>query len=206
MPSTASTTTRILDLSAVFDNIGASRAAATSTGAFNVWRNSFSAEHLPEPGTTVTVDEVPFLVPPFGTGGPDNVRCAGQLLEVEPDRYDWLYLLAAAERRVEDEVALHFADGTVDFEALRLSDFWAAPAVFGESEAFRTPAMHYPQHVQFGVPAGLFCQRVPVTRRAPLAGVRLPRNTAVHVFAATLLRAAAAAGGPRTTDLTGAGR
>ncbi|GAA2581417.1 hypothetical protein GCM10010411_12500 [Actinomadura fulvescens] len=156
-----------------------------AAGGFNVWRNSFPAEHLPEPGSRVVVDGVPFAFPEFTPAG-DNVRCTGQFLPLPEGRYDWIRLLTAAERRVEDTVALHFGNGQVDFETIRVSDFWAAPAWFGERLAFRTPVMHYPHHVQRGVPATLWSQRVPVTRSAPLTGIRLPRNVALHVFALTL--------------------
>jgi hypothetical protein len=185
--STLSAEPQPLDLSALCNNIGVSAASATETGRFNVWGNSFSAEHLPLPGSAVTVDGVPFLLPPLGSGGPDNVRCEGQVFDVTPGRYDWLYLLASAERRAEDEVALHFTDGSVDFEPLRLSDFWAAPPMFGETRAFESAAMHYPHHVQFDVPATMWCQRVAIVRRAELARIRLPHNIAMHIFAATLV-------------------
>ncbi|MDO3685956.1 hypothetical protein [Micromonospora sp. C28ISP2-4] len=187
MPTSATIAAHVLDLASHFNNVGASRAEDTSAGRFNVWGNSFAAEHLPSAGSQVVVDGVPFQLPPLGTGMPDNVRCDGQFVRVAPGRYDWLYLLASAERRVEDEMALHFAHGAVDFEPLRVSDFWAAPATFGETRAFESPLMHYPHHVQFGVPAAMWCQRVPVVRRADLTAVRLPHNIAVHVFAATLV-------------------
>jgi hypothetical protein len=174
-------------LAAHLNNVGATSRRDTGSGAFNVWGNSFAAEHLPGPGPVV-VDGVSFDFPAVGTGEPDNVRCAGQLVEVPPDAYDWLYLLAAAERRAEDEVALHFEGGAVDFEALRISDFWASEAAFGERIAFESPVMHYPRHVQPKVSALLWIQRVPVTRRATLEAIRLPRNVAVHVFALTLRR------------------
>jgi hypothetical protein len=169
------------------NNVGATSRRHTGSGAFNVWGNSFAAEHLPGPGP-VDVDGVSFDFPTVGTGEPDNVRCEGQLVEVSPDAYDWLYLLAAAERRAEDEFALHFEGGAVDFEALRISDFWASEAAFGERVAFESPVMHYPRHVQPRVSALLWIQRVPVTRRATLEAIRLPRNVAVHVFALTLRR------------------
>ncbi|MFC8140821.1 hypothetical protein ACFUKV_03475 [Streptomyces paradoxus] len=188
---------RNIDLSPHLDNVGTSTATATAVGRFNVWGNSFAAEELPAPGTAVLVDAVPFTMPPVGTSEPDNVRCAGQYIEVsaEPGLIDWIHLLAAGERRVEDEFALHFADGTVDFESVRVSDFWAAPPAFGEVRAFET-LMHYPIHTQFGVPATLWSQRVPVSRRAPLAGIGLPHNVALHVFAVTLQPAAPPAGAP----------
>ena len=169
------------------NNVGATSRRGTGTGAFNVWGNSFAAEHLPPPGPVV-VDGVRFELPAVGSGEPDNVRCEGQLVAVPFGVYDWLYVLAAAERRAEDEVALHFEDGAVDFESLRVSDFWAAEAAFGERLAAESPVMHYPRHVQPNVPARLWLQRVPVTRRATLEAIRLPRNVAIHVFALTLRR------------------
>jgi hypothetical protein len=174
-----------LVLERYFNNTAITRAGGTGAGRCNVWGNSLPAEHLPL-GAEVRVGGVRFRFPDAGRG-PDNLRCEGQFLPVPAGRYDWLYLLAASERRTEDTVALHFAGGGVDFEPLRVSDFWAAPAWFGEVEAFRCPVMHYPHHVQAGVPALLWCQRLPVTRLAELTGVRLPRNLAVHVFAATLV-------------------
>jgi hypothetical protein len=133
------------------------------------------------------VDGVPYEFPPV-CSGPDNVRCAGQFVEVPAGRYDWIHVLAASERRCEDTVELNFADGTVDAEPVRISDFWAAPPWFGEVKAFESPVMHYPRHVQRDVPAVMWSQRVPVSRRADLIGILLPRNVAVHVFALTLQR------------------
>jgi hypothetical protein len=185
--TTETSSSHLVDLASHYNNVGTSPAGATEGGRFNVWGNSFSAEHLPEPGSAVVIDGVPFIMPALGSGRPDNVRCDGQLLDVTPARYDWLYLLASSERRAEDEVALHFADGSVDFEPLRLSDFWAAPPIFGETKAFESSSMHYPHHVQFDVSAMMWCQRVAIVRRAPLAHIRLPHNIAMHIFAATLI-------------------
>jgi hypothetical protein len=179
-----------VDISGHRNNTAISAATETKAGAFNVWGNSFAAEYLPPGESLVQVAGVPFRFPPV-CDGPDNVRCAGQFFGVPEGRYDWVHVLAAAERRCEDTVELSFGDGSVDAEPLRVSDFWAAPAWFGEIKAFESPVMHYPHHVQRGVSAVMWAQRVPVTRRAGLAGVRLPRNVAVHVFAVTLQRAEA---------------
>jgi hypothetical protein len=174
------------------NNVGISPADQTGTGHFNVWRNSFAAEHLPR--GRVSVHGVPFDFPGHRNGEPDNIRCAGQYVTVPSGRYDWIYVLAAAERRAEDEIALHFQDGDVDFEPLRVSDFWHAVGAFGERSAFVSPVMHYPHHVQRNVEAMLWQQRVPVTRRAPLTAFRLPDNIAIHVFAATLRTSSEPAG------------
>lgn len=179
-----------VDISGHRNNTAVSAARETGAGAFNVWGNSFSAEYLPAGNSLVHVAGIPFRFPPIGEG-PDNIRCAGQYLTVPEGRYDWIHVLAASERRCEDSVELTFADGTADPEALRISDFWSAPAWFGETKAFESLVMHYPHHIQRGVTAVMWAQRIPVTRRADLSGILLPRNIAVHLFAVTLQRAGA---------------
>lgn len=175
----------IVDLEAHLNNVCLTFAGNLGVGLFNVWRNSAPAEQVPM-GGPLEVDGVPFRLPAKVDGEPDNVRCDGQVVSVAPGRYDWLYVLAASERRTEDELHFHFADGSADRECLRVSDFWSAPAHFGETEAVATSVMHYPQHVQARVSAKLWMQRVPVTRRAELRQLRLPRNVAIHVLSATL--------------------
>ena len=176
-----------VDISGHRNNTAISAVTETKAGAFNVWGNSFAAEYLPAGGSLVHVGGVPFEFPPV-CDGPDNVRCAGQFIGVPEGNYDWIHVLAASERRCEDSVELTFADGAVDAEPLRVSDFWAAPAWFGEVKAFASLVMHYPHHAQRGIPAVMWAQRVPVTRRAALTGILLPRNVAIHVFAVTLQR------------------
>lgn len=179
-----------VDLSGHFDNRGLSPAADTGAGAFNVWSNSFPAEELPPDGSRVTVGGIGFDFPVRAPGGQDNLRCGGQLIELPPGRYDWLYLLAAAERRTEDLLHLHFADGSVDPEWLRVSDFWPqTPDRFGALPAYRCTVLHYPRHIQAGVDPVIWRHRVPVPRHAELVGVRLPDNPAAHLFALTLLPA-----------------
>ena len=174
-----------VDLTPYFNNVALTTPLNTHAGAFNVWGNSLPADELPG-GRRTTVDGVPFDVPVATSDRFDNIRCSAQLIPVPPGSYDWIYLLCAAERRVEDEMALHFAGGAVDFEPLRVSDFWVAPAIFGETAAFTTTAMHYPYHVQRNVPATVWSQRVPVTRKGKLRLIRFPDNVAVHVLAMTL--------------------
>ena len=175
-----------LDLREHFDNRGLTSAADPGAGAFNVWSNTFPAEQLPADGSIVTVGGVLFEFPARGVTGADNVRCAGQLIALPPGRYDWLYLLAAAERRTEDLLFLHYADGAVDQEWLRVSDFWPqTPDRFGAVQAFRCSTMHYPRHVQHGVDPVIWRHRVPVPRHAELTMLRLPDNPAAHIFAIT---------------------
>ena len=182
----------VIDISAHCNNCGISTASRLEAGQFNVWGNSFPAEHLPSAGEALQVANIPFTLAGSGAASypnraSDNIRCAGQYIPLPVGKYDWIHVLAASERRTEDTVALHFADSSVDFEVLRISDFWAeAQPAFGDRKAFETPVMHYPHHIQQRVEALMWSQRVAVSRRSPLRGMRLPRNAAIHIFALTM--------------------
>jgi hypothetical protein len=176
----------VIDLSQHLNNVGITHQSNTDSGRLNVWRNSFPAEELPDGSAVIRPEAVPFRFPTAAPGRPDNVVCTGQRIGIPPGRYDWIYLLACSERRAEDVVHLHYHDGTVDAEWLRVSDFWpASPAHFGEIEALVCDHIHFPRHVQPGIGPRIWQQRLPVSRQQELAHLRLPDNLAVHIFAMT---------------------
>jgi hypothetical protein len=171
-----------VDLAAHFNSIGLTTPQTLHRGTLNVWGNSLPAEALGS--GTATIGGVSFALPPADGSRPDNIRCHGQHLPLpHPLHADWLHLLAASERRCEEILHLHYADGSVDPEWLRVSDFWPARAHFGELPAARSAAMHYPHHRQEGLGGQIWAVRVPVTRRSALSSLRLPDNPALHVFA-----------------------
>jgi len=178
-----------LDLEPLYNWDSISFASNLRDGTFNVWKNAFPAEDLPASDSVVEIAGVPFRFPSKEDGRLNNVRCSGERLDLPPERYDWIYVLAASERRAEDVVYLHFTSGAIEMEWFRISDFWpGAPARFGEVEAFRTRNIHFPRHVQPRIEPVIWMQRIPVTRQEALAWVRLPDNVAIHVFAATAIR------------------
>lgn len=176
-----------VDLSRYFNNRGIQPPDTVGDYGFNIWRNTFPAEELPQPGSLVDVAGVAFEFPPKESPAGDNIRCRGQLIELPAGTYDWIHLLGAAERRTEDRVELHHQDGSVRHEWLRMSDFWPQTgAYFGEAPAFRTSSMRYPRHTHRDHAPAIWRQRVPVTVPRPLAALRLPDNPAMHVFALSL--------------------
>lgn len=179
----------VLNLQSLFNWDSISSAGNLRDGTFNVWKNSFPAEELPASHSLVEVDGIPFRFPPKEDGELNNVRCSGERLDVPPGRYDWIYVLAASERRAEDTVYLHFASGAIEMEWFRISDIWpGAPARFGEVEAFRTRNIHFPRHIQPRIEPVIWMQRIPVTRQEPLVWMHLPDNIAIHLFAATAVK------------------
>ena len=176
-------------LTALFNNTGIAASRWPTTGAFNIWANTFPSEDLPAAGSTVDVGGVPFLFPGAPTGAPDNVRCRGQEVPVPVGSYDWVYALAAAERRSEDLVLVRYADGSGRRQWLRVSDFWPeTPARFGERTAFHCGRMLYPRHSQPGMAPAIWRCRMPVAVPGRVRALVLPDNPAIHVFALTAVR------------------
>jgi hypothetical protein len=174
-------------LEAYLNNVGIAESRYPTTGAFNIWSNTFPAEELPARGCTVDVGGIPFRFPAAGPGGEDNLRCRGQSVAVPTGTHDWIYVLAAAERRTEDTVALRYRDSSVRHQWLRVSDFWPeTPARFGELEAFRCSRMLYPRHSQTNMPPVIWRSRIGIPVRGPIEAIQLPDNPAIHVFALTL--------------------
>lgn len=177
-----------VDLTGHFDTTGITAPETLADGAFNVWSNTFPADQLPPIGSAIEVHGIPFVFPARDAKGHDNLRCTRQLIEIPAGRYDWIQVLAAAERRTEDEIQLHYGDGSTDPEWLRISDFWPqTPSRFGERQAFRCSHLHYPRHIQRNMSPVIWRQRVPVPRESALSAIRLPDNPAMHIFAMTLL-------------------
>ncbi|MET7418865.1 hypothetical protein [Dactylosporangium sp. NPDC005555] len=184
------TTTRpefcLINIDDLLNNRATSGVDELTAGRVNAWGNSFPAEELPAPRTVIEVAGIPFVWPDAGADG-DNVRAEGQVIDVPPGRYDWIYLLAASERRSEDVLWVHYDDGYADPLRVGVSDFLDGTPAFGEEPAFRTARMHYPHHVQQGLPTTMWLSRIGMPRRGTAQALRLPRLVALHVFAVTLV-------------------
>lgn len=176
----------LVDIDDLLNNRAATSTTELDLGRMNVWGNSFPARELPESGALIEVAGIPFRWANVRPDG-DNVRCEGQVVDIPPGQYDWLYLLAASERRSEDTLWVHYEDGFADPLRVRVSDFLDGTPVFGELPAFRTSAMHYPHHVQRNLPTTMWLARVGMPRRGSAHALRLPRLVALHIFGITLL-------------------
>ena len=179
---------RPVDVSRRFDGFGITSAADPAAGAFDASGSSFTAEDLPRGPALVEVGGIVFRFPDAELGQPDNLRCRGQRLELPPGLYDWIYVLAASERRTEDPLVLEHAGGGTSRQWLRVSDFWPeSEPRFGELLAFRCRALHSPDGVRRTMAPSIWRVRVGVPVRRPLRALRLPENPAVHLFALTLV-------------------
>ena len=176
----------LIGIDDLLNNRATTGTADLDAGRLNAWGNSFPSRELPGPGSVVEIAGIPFVWPNANPDG-DNVRSEGQVVDVPPGRYDWIYLLAASERRSEDTLWVHYDDGHADPLRLGVSDFLDGTPAFGELPAFRTARMHYPHHVQEHLPTTMWLARVGLPRRGRARALRLPRLVALHVFAITLV-------------------
>ncbi|WP_017582719.1 hypothetical protein [Nocardiopsis valliformis] len=170
-----------VDLSTHRNNIALTTPETLRNGMLNVWGNSLPAETLRT--DCLRVGRVRFAGVRANGTEPDNVRCAGQYVDLPEIEADWIHLLATSERRCEEEVGVHYASGAATTEWVRVSDFLPARARFGELAAARSSALHYPHHRQEDLSGQVWAVRVPVTRWEAVRGLRLPDNPALHVFA-----------------------
>jgi hypothetical protein len=184
----ASARMQVIDLEAHFNNVAFAAEPELANGRLNIWQNSYplaQAQLLPR---DLDVGGLRFRWHRPNGRDPDNIRCNGQWITVPPQRYDWVYILASAERRVKDELALVFADGSVDFVEFEIADFWpGATSKAGAREAIRFEALNFPRHVQRAIEPGIWRHRIAVAREAVLSQIRLPDHVAAHIFCMTCL-------------------
>ena len=198
-----------IDLTPHFNNCGIACPQHRKSGDLDGLGTILCAESLPESRTEIACNGVGFLFPDKSDACNDNIACEGQEISLPDGHYDALHVLGMCDwRAFEERLILYFAEGTFAPKMLGLSD---APRyrglLFGEREAIACrlvalddliphvyllgtllPADDY-QMRQMSLDAGLWHQIVPVESCRPLAGLVLPDNPSMHIFALTLTAA-----------------
>ncbi len=168
----------------------------------------FCADHLPALGTTVVCNGTRFVLPDKSDGTPDNIACEGQDMPLPVGRYRALHVLGMCDwRAFEEPLRLMATDGTGTETSLGLSDASHYQGLhYGEREALTcplvTPDSLIPHVFLFGITppgadadyemtqtqieAGIWHQVISVEPSRPLAGLVLPDNPSMHLFALTL--------------------
>jgi len=166
----------------------------------------FCAERLPAAGTTIVCNGTPFVFPDTSDGMPDNIACEGQALPLPVGHYRALHILGICDwRTFAEPLLLEASDGTRTETSLALSDASQYQGLqYGEREALPcslvTPDSLIPHVFLFGVSppgagyermetrieAGIWHQEIALEASRPLAGLVLPDNPSMHLFALTL--------------------
>ena len=166
----------------------------------------FCAESLPAPGTTIAYNETRFVFPDKSDGVLDNISCEGQDIPLPVGHYCALHVLGMCDwRAFEEPLQLRAPDGTCTETGLGLSDASHYQGLqYGEREALTcplvTPDSLIPHVFLFGIPlpgagyemtethieAGIWHQVISLETSRPLAGLILPDNPSMHLFALTV--------------------
>jgi len=184
----------MLDIAKLFNNDGISSQANKKDGNFDLPKlasgDTYPADQLPPSSAELPLPAMPalrFHFPDKADGKANNVRCAGQRLEVRPHTYSTLWLLASADTRdQEDGLRLVYERGEEPV-TLRVTD-WCSEAKFGEIEAIRCSARHTWDGKREERACRIWAIALSI-RRDPLRAIVLPANERIHIFAATLVRA-----------------
>ncbi len=166
----------------------------------------FCAESLPESGTTIVCNGTRFVFPNKSDGVLDNIACEGQDMLLPVGYYHTLHVLGMCDwRAFAEPLQLRAPDGTCTETSLGLSDASHYQGLqYGEREALTcslvTPDSLIPHVFLFGIPlpgagyemtethieAGIWHQVIALETSRPLAGLVLPDNPSMHLFAVTL--------------------
>lgn len=195
-PGLAADALVLLDLAKLVNNDGISPQAAKKDGNFDLPRlksgSTYPADQLPKAGdfTPAKLKTVRFRFPDPADGKPNNVACDGQRLDVPKGVYRRLWLLAAADTHSQEGTGSLAYEGGDEPFALRVTD-WCSDAAFGEVEAVRCANRHTWDGQREEKACRIWAVAIDL-RDQPLQALVLPKNPHIHVFAATLVRAATA--------------
>jgi len=149
--------------------------------------HSYAREGVPEDGT-LRVGDLAFAFPASGNdSGCDNVSCYGQAIELPPDRYNGLAVLASSQYGGSaDAFTVEYADGTSEQVHLGFADWWSPHPIAGERIAWAATLIRNTVGPT-GDRVYLFANAAPLSRTGATA-VRLvlPTMPNLHVFAVSL--------------------
>lgn len=196
----------IVNLAPHCNNVGI--ASCCDLGAYGLdgLGSILCAESLPDSGTTIVCNGTRFVFPDKSDGVLDNIVCEGQDMPLSVGHYRALHVLGMCDwRAFEEPLLLRASDGTCTEISLGLSDASHYQGLqYGEREALTcslvTPDSLIPHVFLFGISlpstgyemtqmqieAGIWHQVIALEPSRPLAGLILPDNPSMHLFAVTL--------------------
>lgn len=195
-----------VDLAPHYNNSGIASCCDLTADGLDGMGTILCAEGLPASGTTIAHNGTRFVFPDTSDGVPDNISCEGQDIPLPVGHYRALHVLGICDwRAFEEPLQLKAPDGTCTETRLGLSDASHYQGLqYGEREALTCPLVApdslIPHVFLFGISppgagyemtetrieAGIWHQVISLGTPRPLAGIVLPDNPSMHLFALTL--------------------
>ncbi|MCK4257908.1 MAG: hypothetical protein KAX49_02960 [Halanaerobiales bacterium] len=176
----------ILDLQPYFNADAISSNDNRIDGMFGLL-TSFPAEELPESKAIVTVNEVPFMIPPKEDGINNNIECYSELIEVPEGKYCRLHILGGCDNgSFEEKFTLIYSETEEQYK-IGLSNTTLMRSMFKEQSAFKFTHLHAKdgEHI---VKSTIWHQSQNIESWRYLQKIKLPDNPCYHIFAITLER------------------
>jgi hypothetical protein len=196
-----------VDLSSHFNNPGIASSCHRAVDGLDGTGTVFCAASLPPSRAVIDCNGTQFVFPDKCDGIEDNIACEGQEIPLPVGAYSHLHFLGMSDwRAFEEPILLKYSDGTCVEKTLGLSDASHYKGLlFKESEAIvcrlvspdsliphihlfniSPPADDY-QMKEAYLEAGIWHQVIPAEAPRLLAGIVLPDNPSMHLFALTLI-------------------
>ncbi len=141
----------LLNLSEYFNNDGISFDDLKSDGSFDGPGATYPGEELPKSNSVIVIDNIPFFFPSKERGDKNNVSLRNQVIAIEENYYEDLFILGAVDGQkgeiFEEEFILNFSDRTSESIYAGLSN-WLLQSAFGEKIAFVCTHLHWPDEGQ----------------------------------------------------------
>lgn len=180
-------------LAAAFGNVGVTSEKAVTDGDFDGEGNSFSAEKLAAAGVvagkTVTYDGATFSWPSAAPGTANNAASAGQAISLSGRGSRVAFLGSGSNQGATGAVTVFYTDGSTSTGTIGFPNwsFQAADA-FGATLAVATKGRNTPDgYANAEYDYRLFTHSVPLTAGKTVDLVVLPANSALHVFALSIV-------------------
>jgi len=191
-PQTITTVVPYPTLADAFNNVGVTSETDPGPGNLDGTGDSYSAQALATagatPGAKVSANGLTFTWPTAAAGAPDNVAASGQAITVS-GKGSSLAFLGSETGQVSGPVTVRYTDGTTSTGQLGFPNWCCTPATaYGAKIVLTTDHRDTPTGpADFGTSYQVFSNTVPLTPGKTVAGVTLPDDSAIHIFALSIV-------------------
>ena len=153
----------------------------------------FPAEELPESNQDFIYngkDIVKFMFADKADGKMNILECEGQKVEIKPDHYTAVFILASAHNgNSSGEFTLVYVDDAEEKIITTFSDWWGAVASADDELVIKTTHNHQRNNRDNKPGVGVYMNSISVDKTKRLKAIILPEKSNLRIFAITLKKA-----------------
>lgn len=134
-------------------------------------------------------DNLAFFTPSLSSDMPDNISCSGEIIEISPNKFSSIMILASSEfGNSIDEVLIKYEDGSTKGLKIEITDYILEPQ-FGEKIVWEGNAAYKSGNtiVPLNETAYLFGKVFALDFKKKMSAIILPYYPNLHVFSITLV-------------------